>query len=58
MFVEKRAEIRRKKKLEGKNVFWDVVAEILCWVPELLILPFRLLLLLLRIGVRAIIDAI
>jgi hypothetical protein len=57
MFVEKRAEKRRKKKQEDRYGFWDFVGDVLFWIPELIILPFRLLFLLVRLIVRAIIDA-
>ncbi|WP_404408176.1 hypothetical protein [Jeotgalibacillus malaysiensis] len=46
---EKRADRSRKRKAEGKYSVWDVVADILIWVPELIILPFRLIYLLFKL---------
>nr|WP_039807776.1 hypothetical protein [Jeotgalibacillus malaysiensis] len=39
----------KKRKEEGKYSFWDVVTDILIWVPELIILPLRLVYLLFRV---------
>ena len=43
MFVKNRYERRKRKKAEGSYTFWDVLGDILIWVPELIIWPFRLL---------------
>ena len=53
MFVEKRSEKRRKKKLD-----WDFVFDVLFWIPELIILPFRLVFYLFRFLARSIFDGI
>jgi hypothetical protein len=58
MFVEKRSEKRRKKKQDGSYTFWDVVFDVLFWVPELIILPFRLVFYLFRFLARSIFDGI
>lgn len=57
MFIEKRAEKRRKKKQENNYGLWDSVSDVLFWVPELIILPFRLLFLLFRFLVRSVFDS-
>lgn len=57
MFVEKRAEKRRKKKNEGDYGFWDFIFDVLFWIPELIILPFRLLFLIFRFLVRSVFDS-
>ena len=58
MFTEKRAEIRRKKKQEDSYTFWDFVFDVLFWIPELIILPFRLVFYLFRFLARSIFDSI
>jgi hypothetical protein len=57
MFVEKRAEKRRKKKKEGIYDFWDFVFDVLFWIPELIILPFRLIFFLFRFLIRSVFDS-
>jgi hypothetical protein len=57
MFVKKRKERRQRKKAEGSYTFWDAVGDVLIWVPELIILPFRLLWYLIR-GIFSIFDGI
>ncbi|MEH7884237.1 hypothetical protein V7654_07910 [Bacillus sp. JJ1609] len=57
MFIEKRAEKRRKKKQEDMYGFWDFISDVLFWIPELIILPFRLLFLLFRFLVRSVFDS-
>jgi hypothetical protein len=57
MFVQKRAEKRRKKKQEGFYGFWDFVFDVLFWIPELIILPLRLVFLLFRFLARSIFDS-
>ncbi|QAS54319.1 hypothetical protein HLI_19910 [Halobacillus litoralis] len=39
----KRQVLRDKREGEGRYRFSDFITEVLCWVPELLIFPFRLL---------------
>ncbi|WP_409252922.1 hypothetical protein V1502_03040 [Bacillus sp. SCS-153A] len=55
MFVKKRKERRKRKKSEGTYSFWDAVGDVLIWVPELIILPFRILWYLIR-GIVSIFD--
>ncbi|MEH7444491.1 hypothetical protein V7201_19435, partial [Bacillus sp. JJ1122] len=57
MFIEKRAEKRRMKKQEKNYGLWDFVSDVLFWIPELIILPFRLLFLLFRFLVRSVFDS-
>jgi hypothetical protein len=38
----KREGLKRRSE-EGKAIFFDFIIEILFWIPELLILPIRLL---------------
>lgn len=58
MFSERRAEKRRKKKDEGSYTFWDFIFDALFWIPELIILPFRLVFYLFRFLARSIFDGI
>ncbi|MFB1083393.1 hypothetical protein [Jeotgalibacillus sp. JSM ZJ347] len=53
---ERREAKSRKRKEEGKYGFWDVMMDILIWVPELIILPFRLVYLLFRLFGRMFSD--
>ncbi len=46
---ENKAAKSKKRKAEGKYSFWDIVTDSLIWVPELIILPFRLVYLLFRL---------
>jgi hypothetical protein len=55
MFVKKRKERRKRKKAEGSYTFWDAAGDVLIWVPELIIWPFRILWYLLR-GILNIFD--
>lgn len=57
MFIEKRAAKRRKKKREGFYGFWDFIFDVLFWIPELIVLPFRLIFLLFRFLARSIFDS-
>ncbi|WP_229683088.1 hypothetical protein [Virgibacillus oceani] len=34
---------KRKKHKQEPSSFWDLLADILLWIPELLLLPFRLI---------------
>ncbi|WP_176167326.1 hypothetical protein [Mesobacillus jeotgali] len=58
MFIEKRADRRRKKEREGSYTFWDFVFDVLLYIPELIFLPFRLVFYLLRLLARSIFDGI
>jgi hypothetical protein len=55
MFINKRRERRQRKRVEGTYTFWDVIGDVLIWVPELIVLPFRILWYLLR-GISSIFD--
>ncbi|WP_168413227.1 hypothetical protein [Bacillus salacetis] len=55
MFVKRRRERSNRKKAEGSYTFGDMVGDILIWVPELIVLPFRMLWYLLR-GIMNIFD--
>ncbi|MGD7023458.1 hypothetical protein ACQCVK_12730 [Rossellomorea vietnamensis] len=55
MFVRKRKERRIRKKSEGTYTFWDAVGDVLIWIPELIVLPFRILWYLIR-GIGSIFD--
>lgn len=57
MLFKKRALKRKRKKQEGTYWFGDIVADILLWIPELILLPFRMVFLLIRLLVRSIFDA-
>ncbi|MET3698280.1 hypothetical protein [Bacillus oleivorans] len=49
-----RKEIRKK---QGKNyTIWDLIVDVLFWIPELIIWPFRLLFYLVRGLLRVIGD--
>ncbi|MGM0846560.1 MAG: hypothetical protein ACQEUT_16415 [Bacillota bacterium] len=48
MFFNRRKDRRRRKKADGTYSFWDAVGDVLIWIPELIILPFRLLWFLIR----------
>ncbi|WP_162990380.1 hypothetical protein [Mesobacillus foraminis] len=58
MLSRKRAEKRRKKKQEGTYNFWDLLFEVIFWIPELILLPFRLLFWLVRFLGRSIFDGL
>ncbi|MFS0638229.1 hypothetical protein AB1K84_20190 [Mesobacillus foraminis] len=58
MLSRKRAEKRRKKKQEGTYHFWDLLFEVVFWVPELILLPFRLLFWLVRFLGRSIFNGL
>jgi hypothetical protein len=58
MLSRKRAEKRRKKKQEGTYNFWDFLFEMIFWIPELILLPFRLLFWLVRFLGRNIFDGL
>lgn len=58
MFVEKWSEKRRKKKYDGSYTFWDLFFDILFWIPELILFPFRLVFYLFRFLARSIFDGI
>jgi hypothetical protein len=47
MFKKKRKKWTQKKN-DGTYTFWDGLVEVLCWVPELLLFPLRLIWYLLR----------
>ncbi|MFG6117836.1 hypothetical protein [Thalassobacillus sp. B23F22_16] len=45
---EKKKKTRRARKKKGDYTFWDGFFDLLFWVPELLILPIRLIFFLFR----------
>ncbi|KIL51743.1 hypothetical protein KP77_12550 [Jeotgalibacillus alimentarius] len=53
---EKKAARSQKRKDEGRYNFLDVLTDVLIWVPELVILPFRLIYLLFRLFGRVFKD--
>ncbi|MBM7577984.1 hypothetical protein [Jeotgalibacillus terrae] len=53
---EKKTARSQKRKDEGKYNFFDVLTDVLIWVPELLILPFRLIYLLFELFGRVFRD--
>ncbi|WP_322421834.1 hypothetical protein [Jeotgalibacillus haloalkalitolerans] len=53
---ERKAVKSKKRKAEGKYSFWDGLTDVLIWVPELIILPFRLVYLLVRLFGRVFRD--
>lgn len=44
----KKGKTRKYKKTEDDYTFWDIVFDVLFWIPELFILPFRIIYWLLR----------
>lgn len=48
MFSGRRGKLRRKQKQDSPSGFWDLLIEGIFWVPELIVLPFRLLFWLVR----------
>lgn len=48
-YLKKRKEKRKNKKQSGDYSFWDVVLDVLLFLPEILALLFRLLGFVLRI---------
>lgn len=54
---KKKAKTRRNKKSHDHYTFWDGVLDVLFWVPELFLLPFRLIFWLLR-GFGRVLDNI
>lgn len=46
--VKKSKTKRHQKKKEGRYTYWDGIMDALWWIPDLLLLPFRLLFWLLR----------
>ena len=37
----KKAKMRKSRKRNGVYTFWDFVLDVLLWIPELILLPFR-----------------
>ena len=52
----KRAKMRKNKKNNGFYSFWDFILDVLLWIPELILLPFRLVFWLLRGIIRLIVH--
>jgi len=44
----KKEKSRKRRKNNGNYTFLDFIMDVLFWVPELLVLPFRILIWLLR----------
>lgn len=44
----KKAKTRKRKKQNNDYTFFDVIFDVLFWLPELILLPFRLLFWLVR----------
>ena len=53
---KKKAKTRKARKSNDQYTFWDFVADVLCWVPELILLPFRLIFWMIRGAGRLIGD--
>lgn len=41
--LRQRRKEKKKKQKKKDDTFWDVLVDTLLWVPDLLLLPFRLL---------------
>lgn len=44
----KKGNTRKHKKSKDDYTFWDIVFDVLFWIPELFILPFRIIFWLMR----------
>ncbi len=44
----KKRKTRKHKKSKEDYTFWDIVFDVLFWIPELFILPYRIIFWLLR----------
>ncbi|MFC3041484.1 hypothetical protein ACFOGI_14645 [Virgibacillus xinjiangensis] len=53
---KKKGQMRKSKKDKGDYTFWDGVLDVLLWVPELILLPLRVIFWLLRGISRNIVD--
>lgn len=53
-WIEKKEKTRRHKKRRGDYTFLDGVADLFFWLPELLLLPVRLVYWVLRVVGRII----
>lgn len=51
-----RKTARRRKRIKGKYTFVDFIWDVLFWVPELILFPFRLLFWFFRALVKSIWD--
>ncbi|SES25209.1 hypothetical protein SAMN04487944_1282 [Gracilibacillus ureilyticus] len=47
--IRRKLKSRKSKKHKDDYTAWDVIVDVLLWVPELLIFPFRMLFWFLRI---------
>ena len=47
-WIRKKEKTRKSKKGTENYTFWDFVLDLLFWLPELILLPFRLAFWLLR----------
>ncbi len=52
----KKKKTRKHKKSSSDYTFFDLILDILLWVPEIILLPFRLLFWLARGLIRSISD--
>jgi len=39
----KKEKSRKRRKDNEKYTFWDLILDVLFWLPELIILPFRII---------------
>ncbi|MDY0407461.1 hypothetical protein [Paracerasibacillus soli] len=40
---EKKEKTRKSKKRDDSYTFWDFILDVLFWIPELILFPFRLI---------------
>ncbi|MGM8216611.1 hypothetical protein ACLIA0_13715 [Bacillaceae bacterium W0354] len=52
----KKAKTRKSKKGNDKYTFWDFMLDVLLWLPELFLLPFRIIFWILRGLTRNVFD--
>lgn len=52
----KKAKSRKARKDDAYYTKWDLLVDILVWVPEIILLPLRLLFWLLRAVLRGFLD--
>ncbi|WP_208590794.1 hypothetical protein [Gracilibacillus suaedae] len=45
---KKKAKMRKNQKNNGEYTFWDFLFDVLVWLPELILLPFRIIFWLIR----------
>ncbi|MFD1737948.1 hypothetical protein ACFSCX_15535 [Bacillus salitolerans] len=54
---KQKEKMRKNKKKNDKYTFGDFISDVLMWVPELILLPFRMIFWLFRGIIRSIFES-